>query len=186
LGTIALYGDLNDYDLIVKHTTESDITIHTMTADHLTSAKAILEGVKQRASQRRMSIYIHSSRTSLLNDSANVEFKGDKVLYDNNPEDIDALPDSALHRIIDKEVVITAKELSERARIAIMIPPEIHGFNPAHKRLSIQVPILARSALKHGWAGHVGKGLSVESQIHVMGLARAYMVLLHHMEKTSL
>lgn len=56
--------------------------------------------------------------------------------------------------------------------------PEIYGFNPKHRRLTIQIPAIARAALKHGYAGHVGKGLSVESQIHVPDLARAYIVLL--------
>lgn len=56
--------------------------------------------------------------------------------------------------------------------------PEIYGFNPAHGRLSIQIPTIARFAHKHGFSGHVGKGLAVESQIHVLDLARAYIVLL--------
>lgn len=59
-----------------------------------------------------------------------------------------------------------------------MLPPLIYGYNPAHGRLSIQIPTLARFALKHGYAGHVGAGLSVESNVHVLDLARAYMVLL--------
>lgn len=182
---IALYGDLNDHDLIAKYTAESDITIHTATADHLPSAKAILDGVKQRAAKGEMSIYIHTSGTSLLDDNALGEFEGSKIYYDNKPEQIDALPENAPHRSIDLEIVKVASELAEKAKIAIMVPPEIYGFNPAHKRLTIQVPTLARFALKHGWSGHVGKGLSVESQIHVLDLARAYIVLLHYMEVTS-
>lgn len=183
-GASALYGDLNDHDLIAKHTAESDITIHTATADHLPSAKAILDGVKQRAAKGEMSIYVHTSGTSLLDDNALGEFKSQKIYYDNKPEQIDALPDSAPHRSIDLEIVKVARELAGKAKIAIMIPPEIYGFNPKHKRLTIQVPTLARFALKHGWSGHVGKGLSVESQIHVLDLARAYIVLLHHMDST--
>jgi hypothetical protein len=42
-----------------------------------------------------------------------------------------------------------------------------------------------RFALKHGFAGHIGKGLAIESQIHVMDLARAKIVLLHWMEKAD-
>lgn len=36
--------------------------------------------------------------------------------------------------------------------------------------------------MKHGYAGYIGTGAPVESQIHVKDLARAYVVLLHHME----
>lgn len=63
-----------------------------------------------------------------------------------------------------------------------MIPPEIYGYNPRHQRLTIQIPTITSFALKHGYSGHVGAGLSVESQIHVLDLARAYIVLLHAME----
>lgn len=184
-GAITLQGDLDDHDLIAKHSAESDITIHTATADHLPSAKAVLDGVKQRTSQGKMAIYIHTSGTSLLADDANGNYKSDKIFYDNKPEDIDALPDSAPHRFVDKEIVATAKEVGEKAKIAIIIPPEIYGFNPEHKRLSIQTPTLARFAMKHGWPGHVGKGLSVWSKVHVLDLARGYMALLHHLEGAS-
>lgn len=51
-----------------------------------------------------------------------------------------------------------------------------------NNRLSIQIPTLTRFALKHGYASHVGAGLSVVSTIHVADLSRAYIVLLHHLE----
>lgn len=56
--------------------------------------------------------------------------------------------------------------------------------NPNHKRLTIQIPTLTRFALKHGYAAHVGAGSPVESNIHVLDLARAYTILLHHLEAT--
>ena len=128
---------------------------------------------------------VHTSGTSVLNDNANGEYKSDKIYYDDKPEDIEALPDDAPHRQIDLTIIRTRKELGAKAKIAIMIPPEIYGYNPAHKRLTIQLRAITRFALKHGFAGHVGKGLSVWSQIHVLDLARAYVVLLHWMEKAS-
>jgi nucleoside-diphosphate-sugar epimerase len=49
-------------------------------------------------------------------------------------------------------------------------------------RLSIQMPILTRSAIKQGVAGHVGAGASVWSTVHVKDLARGYLTLLEHMQ----
>lgn len=60
----------------------------------------------------------------------------------------------------------------------------IVAVNKTHGRLTIQIPTLTRFAIKHGFSGHVGQGLGVESNIHVADLARAYVVLLHHMEST--
>jgi len=120
-----------------------------------------------------------------LEDKARGAYKGDKIYSDDKPEDIHALPEDNPHRPIDLTIVRVQKEIGGDAKIAIMTPPEIYGFNSKHKRLTIQVPTIARFALKHGFAGHVGKGLSVESQIHVMDLARAYIILLHYMEQAG-
>jgi nucleoside-diphosphate-sugar epimerase len=87
-----------------------------------------------------------------------------------------------MHRNVDLAILSAQQELGEKAKLAIMIPPLIYGINPHHKRISIQIPTIARFALKHGFAGHVGHGLSVESHIHILDLARGYIVLLHHME----
>lgn len=120
----------------------------------------------------------------MLDDGALGEFKGDKIYKDTDVDAIDALPDTAPHRQIDLTILKAKEKLGERAKIAIMIPPEIYGFNHKHRRLTIQIPTIARFALKHGFVGHVGKGLSVESQIHVLDLARAYIILLHHIESS--
>lgn len=163
-------------------TDQRQIVIHTATADHLPSVEAVLDGIKQRASKGQSTIFIHTSGTSVLDDNALGAFKSDKVYSDTDPDAINALPDNAPHRQIDLAIVKASKELGDKAKLAIMIPPEIYGFNPRHRRLTIQIPTITRFALKHGWVGHVGRGLSVESQIHVLDLSRAYIVLLHHIE----
>ena len=183
-GATSLMGDLNETSLITKHTVDHDIIFHTATADHQPSAEAIIEGIAQRAKASKRTIYIHTSGTSVLDDHAHGEYKGDKIYHDNRCKEIESVPDDAPHRPIDLAIVRGAQKIGDMAKIAIMIPPLIYGFNPKHKRLTIQIPTLTRFALKHGWAGHVGKGLPVESQIHVMDLARAYVVLLNYMERS--
>jgi hypothetical protein len=161
------------------------ITIHTATADHLPSVLAVLAGVKTRAASGKSTIFIHTSGTSILDDASNGSFKSPKIYTDTDPAAINALPDDAMHRPIDLAIVHAQKELGEKAKLAIMIPPLIYGINEKHKRLSIQIPTITRFALKHGFAGYIGQGLSVASQIHVLDLARAYIVLLHHLETSA-
>ncbi|KAI2468000.1 NAD(P)-binding protein [Annulohypoxylon bovei var. microspora] len=177
-------GDLNDKALITKYALSYDIVIHTATADHLPSVEAILDAVQQRAEKGLSTIYIHTSGTSVLDDGAAGNYKSDKIYHDDAVSEVDSVPDDAPHRQIDLTIVRAQKQLSEKAKIAIIIPPLIYGFNPNHGRLTIQIPTLTRYALKHGYAGHVGAGLAVESNIHVRDLARAYVVLLHHLEST--
>lgn len=184
-GATAILGDLNDKALISKHVAENDIVFHTATADHLLSAQAVLDGVSARAAKGQSTIYIHTSGTSLLDDKSKGAFRTDKVYYDDKPEEIDSLSDDAPHRPVDLTIVQTQRKLGSAAKIAIMIPPLIYGFNHNHRRLTIQIPTMTRFALKHGFAGYVGKGLGVESQVHVMDLARAYIILLHYIEKSN-
>ncbi|WBW72038.1 NAD-dependent epimerase/dehydratase [Schizosaccharomyces osmophilus] len=105
------------------------------------------------------------------------------VFEDDKPEDIDALPDSAPHRTIDLAIVRRREILGRHAKIAILMPPIIYGVGPAG-RSSIQLPTLVRYALKHGYAGQIGDGRSVWSQIHVKDLARGYLTLLDWLERT--
>lgn len=184
-GAKFIISDLDDSVTIKNQTIDHDIIFHTATADHLPSVEAILAGITERTKQGKSTIYIHTSGTSVLNDDANGEYEGDKIYHDDKREEIDSVPDDVPHRPIDLTIVRAAKELGDKAKLAIMIPPLIYGYNPQHRRLSIQVPVLTRFALKHGYSGHVGKGLAVESQIHLNDLARAYVVLLHHMETAS-
>ncbi|KAF2650712.1 NAD(P)-binding protein [Lophiostoma macrostomum CBS 122681] len=184
-GATTVQGDLDDHDLIVKHVLQNDIIIHTATADHLPSVEAVIDGIKQRAKGGQSTIFIHTSGTSVLDDGSIGDFKGDKIYYDTDPDAINALPDDAPHRPIDLAIVKAGRELGDKAKFVIMIPPEIYGFNHQHRRLTIQIPTITRFALKHGYAGHVGKGLSVESQIHVLDLARAYIVLLQFIESAK-
>ena len=62
-GGSVLMGDLEDKAKITQQTTEHDIIFHTATADHLPSAQAILDGIKQRADKGLITIYIHTSGT---------------------------------------------------------------------------------------------------------------------------
>lgn len=126
-GAVAVKGQLDDKELITKQTVAADIVFHTATADHVPSAVAILDGIKERASKGLSTIYIHTSGTSVLDDGARGSAKSDKVYSDVGREDVDSVPDSAPHREIDLKIVQAQKEISAQAKIAIMIPPLIYG-----------------------------------------------------------
>ena len=126
-GATPVMGDLDDKAKITEQTLQHDIIFHTATADHLPSAEAILDGIKQRANKGQMTIYIHTSGTSVLNDGAAGAHKSDKVYHDNDRSEIDSVPDDAPHREIDLAITKAQKALDEKAKIAIMIPPLIYG-----------------------------------------------------------
>lgn len=126
-GATVVMGDINDKSLITEQTLKHNIIFHTATADHLPSVEAVLDGVKQRAEKGLMTIFIHTSGVSVLDDDAHGSYKSDKKYHDDKMEEIDSVPDDAPHRPIDLAIVKAHKELGSKAKIAIMIPPLIYG-----------------------------------------------------------
>lgn len=126
-GGSVVMGDLDDAASITKQSGLHDIIIHTATADHLPSVQAVLEAVKMRPLKGQMTIFIHTSGTSVLDDKSDGQFKGEKVYSDKTRDAIDSVPDDAPHREIDLTIVKAQLELGEKAKMAIMIPPLIYG-----------------------------------------------------------
>lgn len=184
-GAKTITGTLDDRDIISRASAAADIVIHTATADHEPSAVAVLDGISERAKNGKSTIYIHTSGCSEIIDNSNGAYASEKVFEDDKPEMIDALPDNAPHRSIDLAILKRRKELGPKSKISIVLPPVIYGVGKASKRLSIQIPTMTRFAIKHGFAGYVGKGKSVWGQVHVSDLARAYLTILHWMESTA-
>ena len=126
-GASFVMGTLDDKALITEQAAKHDITIHTATADHIPSVQAVLDGIKTRALKGQMSIYIHTSGTSVLDDKSMGAFKNDEIYSDTPRSEIDSVPDDAPHRPIDLTILKGQKELGDSAKIAIMIPPLIYG-----------------------------------------------------------
>lgn len=184
-GIKARLGGLDNADIISDEVFKNDIVIHTATADHLPSVQAVIAGIQKRAAEGKSTIFIHNSGSGVLDDRSKSMFKSDKVFEDDKPADIDALPDSQPHREIDLAIVKARKELQDHAKMVIIMPPVIYGYNPKYGRLSIQIPTLTRFAIKHGYAGYLGAGEAVWNQVHVFDLARAYIILLHWLEQAD-
>lgn len=184
-GVETVSGTLEDHSLISENVAKADIVIHTATADHLPSVEDVLEGISRRAKDGKKTIYIHTSGCSEITDKSDGKYAGGTIYEDDKPEAIDALPDSAPHRSIDLVILKKRKELAPHAKISIVLPPLIYGVGKASGRISIQIPTMVRFAIKHGWAGYVGGGKSVWSQVHVSDLARGYLMILHWMESSS-
>jgi nucleoside-diphosphate-sugar epimerase len=184
MGSKTIKGSLDDHNLIRHAAANNDITIHTATADHKPSAMAILDGIAQRVKDGKGSIYIHTSGCSAITDKSEGEYVNDKIYEDDKPETVDSITDDAPHRQIDLAILERRKQLGAKGKVSIVLPPVIYGLGKDN-RLSIQIPTMARFALKHGFAGFCGGGKGVWGQIHVSDLAKGYMRILHYMESST-
>ncbi|KAL2202611.1 NAD dependent epimerase/dehydratase family protein [Sarocladium strictum] len=185
IGVKTISGTLDDKDIITQQVLQSNIVFHTAGADDVPSASAVVAGIQQRAAQGLETTYVHTSGASMFADQSAGDYLGEKTFSDETSAAFDALPDSAHHRNVDLIILRGVKDIQDKVKVAIMIPPAIYGVGSNSKRLSIQYPVMTRYALKHGYAGHVGKGLSTWSQVHVKDLGRGYMVILHWLEGVS-
>jgi nucleoside-diphosphate-sugar epimerase len=183
MGSKTILGSLDDDHLIQDAASAADIIIHTATADHRPSAVSILDGIAK--SGKTGQIYIHTSGCSALTDANDDGSHSEKIYEDDKPETVDSIADDAPHRLIDLAILNKYRsELGAKAKLSIVLPPVIYGSNNANL-LSIQVPTMARFAIKHGFAGYAGKGKAVWGHVHVSDLARGYMTILHYMESAS-
>ncbi len=184
-GATPVMGQLSDLDLIGEQSSKSDIIFQVATGDNLPLEEVILNGVRRRAKQGKATMYIHTSGAKVFDDGARGMFKSERIYYDDKREDMDSVPDNAPHRDVDLALVRAQEELQEHLRLAIVLPPEVYGYDSKHDRLSMMIPNLTRFAIKHGYAPVIGKGLSVETQVHAMDLARGYVAVLHFLEHAN-
>ena len=122
---------------------------------------------------------IRFTGTGELQDHTN-HFKDLGVIYsDEEPSKIDALPDSADHRVVDLNILKAKKELGDKAKISIILPPCIWGIgtSPFNKH-SQQVVAHEKVALKSGVVPCVGDGAHYWSYIHIKDLVPGYITIL--------
>lgn len=183
-GATAITGTLDDLDLITEQTAQADITFQCATGDNLDLVQAILDGARRRAQQGKGTIYIHTSGAKVFDDGAKGRFKTDKIYHDDKRDEMDSVADDAPHRHVDLALVRAqaSPELRDFLRLAIVLPPEVYGYDVKHDRLSMMIPNLTRFALKHGYPPVIGEGVSVETQVHYRDLVGGYVTILHYLE----
>lgn len=184
-GAQTVLGTLSDLELLTIESSKHEIIINTASCDDLPSVEAILAGVRRRADAGQPVTYLHTSGTGALCDESYGMYQGEVVYRDDEPADIHAIPIESMHRHVDIPIVAAAQELGDKAKIAILLPPLAYGVHPTHKRHSMAMPALTRFALKHGFAGQVGKGVNLWSVVHVRDLGRAYVTVLGDLERST-
>jgi len=186
-GASVILGTYDQPELLVKAAQTSDIIIHTGdSADHAGSAQAILQGIAQRPSSSRPVIYIHTSGTGVISDPYHGDVESKKIYDDLKPEDIDALDPNQPHRKIDIFVRDKAKELQDKSKTVIILPPNIYGIGTGPvNQISIQTPSLIRFALKYRFTPQNGPGVNWWNNVHVQDLGRGYVALLKELEKSG-
>ncbi|RDW67344.1 uncharacterized protein DSM5745_09210 [Aspergillus mulundensis] len=170
-------GDLDNTSLVEEEARRSDVVIHAASNKHIGSVEAIARALKGR----RDAYYIQVTGASVLGgpeiDASAYGEASDKV-YD-DLDGAQAVRDLILaypnRRVVDNFIL---KLAGSGPKTAIIFPPIIFGAGsgPGNQR-SIQVPSIAKNALKDKQAAYVGQGLSRWGAIHVADLAQLFVKL---------
>ncbi|PPQ95716.1 hypothetical protein CVT26_008359 [Gymnopilus dilepis] len=189
LGVNAVVGSHTDDKVTSDLAAENDVVIAMADADSLEAAQAILKGLKRRYEKtKKVPILIHTSGTGVLADNAEGKSATETIYDDSNPEQIESLPDTQLHRNVDLEILRADKEGYVKAHI--ILPSTIWGLGTGvlvdqgiQNRLSIQVPQLIRASLARGRAGMVGDGKNIWPDVNIDDVAELYVVLFNAIRK---
>ncbi|OAL02831.1 NAD(P)-binding protein [Phaeosphaeriaceae sp. SRC1lsM3a] len=178
-GVRLVYGDLDSSDLITREATDADIVLHCADCDHAASAKAIVAGLAQ---SQKPTYYIHTSGTGILafedSEQGTYGIVRERSFDDwDGIGDVTSIPDSAVHRDVDK-IVLAASNISDNIRTAIVCPPCIWGpgRGPDNQR-SVQVYDMARYGLERHKGFVVNEGANIWTEIHVQDLSNVFLAL---------
>ncbi|KAF9035283.1 hypothetical protein BJ165DRAFT_1511132 [Panaeolus papilionaceus] len=191
LGVRTVLGSYQDADLdfLTNAARESDIII---TADgaaqelRLRATEALLQGLKERFKQTgKKSVFIHTSGAALVCDMTALGHRvpHSKTYSDLDVEALNSVPDSAIHRKIDKGII--AGDVEGYIKSYIIVPGYIFGHATGKvvdlgitNRFSIDVPFMITPPLKRKRGGFIGTGENVWPAVEVHEVADLFIVLL--------
>ncbi|KAJ2933382.1 hypothetical protein H1R20_g3697, partial [Candolleomyces eurysporus] len=189
LGVKTVLGDYTSYDLLTKSASEADIVIALANSDDLPAANAILAGLKQRFDTTgKAPILIHTSGTAIIMDNA-LGLHGDHTIYsDLQSDELQALPETALHRNVDIPLVNADKEGYVKAYL--VTPGTVFGTATGplvdlgiQNKFSMQVPFFVKAALARKRGGYIGAGKNVWSAASLSDTANLFTVLFDAIRK---
>ncbi|KAK7044259.1 hypothetical protein VNI00_007981 [Paramarasmius palmivorus] len=182
-GVSTIVGSHNDPMVMVKAASEVDVLIAMADCDDLAAAELALKGLKKRYEETgKPPIFINTSGTGVLMDKALGMYASQVIYNDEDAKQLEGLPPSQPHRIVDLAIVEADK--AGYIKSYIILPSTIYSIakNPfidegiSHP-YSQQIPGLIKVALARRQAGMVGLGKNIWSNVDIHELTDLYSVL---------
>jgi len=129
-----------------------------------------------------MPILIHTSGTGVLSDDARGMFATDVIYSDNDIQAIESLPPTALHRMVDLEIVKADQD--GYVKTYIILASTIYGIATGkiadlgvQHLHSAQIPFLIKFSLARGQAAIAGEGKNIWTNVENGEIADLYIVI---------
>ncbi|KAG5644376.1 hypothetical protein DXG03_008604 [Asterophora parasitica] len=170
LGINAVTGSFEDLALVEKLASEADIVINA--------------GLQRRHQGTGVvPKLIHTSGTAVLAEDAAGLYAYETIYDDSDPYQIEALPPTQVHRLIDLAVIAADKD-EGYVKTYIILPSLIYGIATGklvdlevQNPYSILVPLLVAASLERGQGGVVGEGKNIWPNVHIDEIADLYLIL---------
>lgn len=179
-------GDFDASEVLEREAAASDIVLHAGWSDHLGSAEACLRGLLAAALRDgKKRFYIHLSGSGCIADMHSNDWTGHQSVRGrawNDVRDIEELrndvPDSGLHRLVDKPVFAFGTEHQDKVGTAIVAPGDIYGeidnFPDGSGTLSVLIPTAVQLAARRGRAFQLGAGENLRGFVHMEDVVRVF------------
>lgn len=180
----ALTGDLADHDKIEAASREADVVINAAPdITHDGAIEAALRGLESRGGgptppgrshHHPRPYYIHTSGASLIWDEP--EGRADARWWDDvtDIEELSAQGEARTHAVTDRIV----RNAAGAVNVAIVSPSYVGGLSPSVEHPTpITTPALVVTARAFGSGFQIARGENAHAWVHVLDLARIYMVL---------
>jgi len=168
LGLQPVLGGLDDADLLAREARTSDGVIHTASADHAESVRALIAGLEGSGKP-----LLHTSGSSVIGDDVRGSRRSDTIFDEDTP--LVVAPMKQARRNIDLMVLGAA---ARGVRSVVICPSNIYGLGRGLKADSVQIPFLAANAREQGVVQIVGAGLNVWSNVHLDDVVDLYLLAL--------
>ncbi|KAF9474241.1 NAD(P)-binding protein [Pholiota conissans] len=188
MGINSVYGSLSDLSLLESLASQADVVVSMRSvkadADDLEAVKAILKGLKDHHTEtEQCPIFIHTSGTCLFADTkAGGRFSNTQIYDDSDVAQIETIPDTQPHRVVDLELVRADKE--GYVKTYIVLPATIYGVpngrlveQGIQNSRGIALPSLVRAASIRGRAGIIGSGMNYWPNVHIDDVADLYLII---------
>ncbi|KAM3072093.1 hypothetical protein ACMFMG_008555 [Clarireedia jacksonii] len=168
-------GDNGSLDVLEREAKEADVVLNTGPDVRQDAAiAALLRGLSNRTSKP---YYIHTSGAALIWDEPNG--KPNPKIWDDveDIQEMQSLPSSYVHATPDALVFSHSPSI----HTAIVSPTMVYGLSPSliHPTpVTLPMALTQILRLSHGFT--VSTGANLQAYIHVLDLARLYLLLLDH------
>jgi len=170
-------GSHNDAELVEKIVSDADVVFSLADCDDLQAAESILRGLKKRFETTGIKpVLIHMSGTGCLGDRAKGEFSSQTIYNDMDIAQVETLPATQPHRIVDLAIVDADRQGYTDTYIVLpgLVYGEPHGIlaeagvqNPTNLAFTGYI----KASFERGAAGIVGKGKNLISHVDVTEVA---------------